>query len=115
MTALTTTDNARDSAVLAAVGGTSPLRRRWASWYALVIAGVGLALGTVVGTGMGLACAWWTTAGRYGVGPPYDQGTGAVISLAWPVLGVLTLLPLLGAVIAWLSVRGTPYLLRPTV
>lgn len=115
VTALTTTDNSRDSAVLAAVGGTSRFRRRWASCYALVIAGFGVALGMLVGAGIGLACAWWTTAGGYGFGPDGGPGTGGVISLAWPALGVLALLPLIGALIAWASVRGTPHLLRPTV
>lgn len=115
VTALTTTDNARDSAVLAAVGGTSRLRRRWASWYALVIAAAGVALGMLVGTGMGLACGWWSTAGRWGFEEQYVEGSGGVVSLAWPALGILTLLPLVGALIAWLSVRGTPHLLRPTV
>ncbi len=115
VTALTTTDNSRDSAVLAAVGGTSRFRRRWASCYALVIAGFGVALGMLVGAGIGLACAWWTTAGGYGIGPDGGPGTGGVISLAWPALGVLALLPLIGALIAWVSVRGTPQLLRPTL
>ncbi len=115
VTALTITDNARDSAVLAAVGGTSRLRRRWASWYALVIAGFGVALGMVVGIAMGLACGWWATAARYGFEEQYVEGSGGVLSLAWPALGMLALLPLLGALIAWLSVRGTPHLLQPTV
>ncbi|WP_434014291.1 hypothetical protein [Ornithinimicrobium sp.] len=43
------------------------------------------------------------------------DGTGGVIGLAWPVLVALVLLSLLGALIAWVSVRGTPHLLRPTV
>lgn len=114
VTALMTTDNARDSAVLSAVGGTSRLRRRWASLYALVIAGLGALLGTLVGVGMGLACAWWTTNGRWGFDPS-EQAAGGTISVSWPTLGALALLPLLGALIAWLSVRGTPHLLRPTI
>lgn len=116
VTALTITDNARDSAVLAAVGATSRVRRRWASWYALVIASLGVVLGTVVGAGMGLACGWWATAGRHSLASPYDQGTGGgVISMDLTTLAILALLPLIGALIAWVSVRGTPQLLQPTV
>lgn len=116
VTALAITDNARDSSVLAAVGGTTRFRRRWASWYATLTSGVGVLLGLMVGLGIGAACGWWTTLGTYSTNfGDFGVASGPVIVLFWPVLGALVLLPLVGAAIAYLSVRKTPTLVRPTV
>ncbi|MGC1207948.1 MAG: FtsX-like permease family protein [Ornithinimicrobium sp.] len=116
VTALTTTDSARDSAVLSAIGGTNRLRRRWAASYAAVISTLGLGLGSVVGLAMGAACAIWTIRGSSGT--EFDGssiiGLSALV-LPWPVLGALLALPLLGAAVAWITVRKAPALIRTTI
>lgn len=116
VTALTTTDSARDSAVLSAIGGTNRLRRRWAASYAAVISTLGLGLGSLVGLALGAACAIWTIRGSSGTefGGSSTIGPSALV-LPWPVLGALLVLPVLGAAVAWITVRKAPDLLRPTI
>lgn len=116
VTALATSDNARDSGVLAAVGGTTRFRRRWASWYAAVTSGTGVLLGLAVGLGVGAACGWWTTLGPSGTDyGGFGSSSGPVIALLWPAVGALALLPIVGAAIAYVSVRKAPLLISNTV
>ena len=119
-TALTVTEGQRDSATLAAVGGTRRTRRMLAAAHSWVLAGLGCGVGLGLGVAVGAAAGWVSSrADRYGTGG-YMVGDGTplpgLVAVPWvPLLLVLVLLPVVAAAIGWVSVRRAPALVRRTV
>jgi hypothetical protein len=87
-------DGRQDDATLASVGAGGLVRRSFAFWQALVIAGTGAALGAATGLIPAIALSL--------------AGSGKVLEIPWPqiVLGI-TVLPLAIAVSNWLT-SGRP-------
>lgn len=119
-TALTISEGQRDSATLAAVGGTRRTRRMLAATHSWVMAGVGSVLGVGLGVAVGAAAGWVSsTTDRFGGFGYMTEESGALpglVSVPWlPLLLVVLTLPVVAAAIGWLSVRRAPTLVRRTV
>jgi len=116
-TALSLAESQNDMATLAAVGATRHTRRGIAACQALVVAACGALLGVAVGMIPGIAITWpLTTRPLSAVGGQTDIATGhtsPVIMIPWlPLLGLVILVPLLAAGLAWLAVRRHPQMTR---
>jgi hypothetical protein len=94
-------DGRQDDATLASVGAGTLVRRNFAFWQALVIAGTGAALGAATGLIPAIALSL--------------AGTGKLLDIPWPqiVLGI-TVLPLAIAVSNWLTSGRARILVRRT-
>lgn len=119
-TALTISEGQRDSATLAAVGGTRRTRRLLAATHSWVTAGVGSVLGVGLGVVVGAAAGWVSsTMDRYGGSGYVAQEPAALpglVSVPWlPLMLVVLALPVVAAAIGWVSVRSAPTLVRRTV
>lgn len=109
-TALTITEGQRDSATLAAIGGTRRTRRLLAAVHALLVGAVGVLLGTALGLVIGGAMSWTTTQVRsYSQSYEGWSGDGGVVAVPWTALGLAAVaIPAIAAAVAWISVRRAP-------
>lgn len=102
-TFLALSDAAPDLATLSAVGAAPRERRLVAACYALVVGGIGAALGAVVGLVPGIAAAWPITQDSWnGFEQPHHY-----LDIPWLlIVGVVVGLPLLTALVVGLSARS---------
>lgn len=113
-TALTISEGQRDSATLAAVGGTRRTRRLLAAVHAILVGVVGALVGTTLGLVVGGVLSWTSTQLNY-----YQSGyeawlaEGGIVAVPWLPLGLAVLaIPVVAAAVAWLSVRRDPVMTR---
>ncbi len=115
-TALSLAESQNDMATLAAVGATRHTRRGVAGAQALVVAACGCLLGVAIGMVPGIASTWPLTVKAITAGGQTDIVTGhtaPVIVVPWlPLLGLVLLIPLLAAGLAWIAVRHHPQMTR---
>ncbi|MEO6144918.1 MAG: FtsX-like permease family protein [Dermatophilaceae bacterium] len=115
-TALSLAESQNDMATLAAVGATRHTRRGVAASQALVVAACGCLLGVGVGMIPGIASTWPLTVRTVSAVGPADIVTAPaapVIVIPWlPLLGLVVLVPLLAAGLAWVAVRRHPQMTR---
>ena len=115
-TALSLAESQNDMATLAAVGATRHTRRGVAGAQALVVALCGCLLGVAIGMVPGIASTWPLTVKAITAGGQTDIVTGhtaPVIVIPWlPLLGLVLLIPLLAAGLAWIAVRRHPQMTR---
>jgi putative ABC transport system permease protein len=108
-TALSLAESQNDMATLAAVGATRHTRRGVAAAQALVVAATGCLLGVAVGLVPGIASTWPLTVRAISA----TRNTAPVIEIPWlPLLGLILVVPLLAAGLAWLAVRRHPQMTR---
>ncbi len=115
-TAISTAEGASTSATLAAVGATRRTRRRLAATHAAWLAAVGCALGFLVGLVPGVAATYPLTVRAMAI-EAYAERLPArpdpVIVIPWaPLSSLILVVPVIGAAIAWYSVRREPTLTR---
>ncbi|WP_028653675.1 ABC transporter permease [Nocardioides halotolerans] len=103
-TFLALSDARPDLATLSAVGASPRTRRGVAAAYAVVVGGVGAALGAAVGFIPGIAVTWpLTSTNGLDGGPP----TGPFLDVPWlMVLGLVVVLPAVTAVVVGLFARS---------
>jgi len=115
-TALSLAESQNDMATLAAVGATRRTRRGVAASQALVVAACGCLLGVAIGMVPGIASTWPLTVRPISAGGQTDVVTGhtaPLIVIPWlPLLGLVLLVPLLAAGLAWIAVRRHPQMTR---
>jgi putative ABC transport system permease protein len=108
-TALSLAESQNDMATLAAVGATRHTRRGVAASQALVVAACGCLLGVGVGMVPGIASTWPLTVRMLSA----TRQTQRVTEIPWlPLFGLVLLVPLLAAALAWLAVRRHPRMTR---
>ncbi len=108
-TALSLAESQNDMATLAAVGATRHTRRGVAGAQALVVAACGCLLGVGVGLVPGIASTWPLTVRTISA----TRQTAPMIEIPWlPLLGLVLLVPLLAAGLAWIAVRRHPQMTR---
>lgn len=97
------TEGQRDSATLAAIGGTRRTRPLLAAVHAFLVGAVGVLLGTVLDGVM----SWTSTqVNSYSRGYAGWLGEGGVVAVPWFALGLATVaIPTIAAAVAWISVR----------
>ncbi|GAA5161533.1 FtsX-like permease family protein [Ornithinimicrobium tianjinense] len=113
-TALAISEGQQDSATLAAVGAAVRTRRLHATLQAVLVGSVGVGMGMALGLAVGGVMSWVTTsANRYGTGYAVAENLTGIVDVPWLQLGAAAVaVPLLAAVVAWLSVRRAPVLVR---
>lgn len=113
-TALSISESQRDSATIAAVGGTRFTRRLLAALHAVLVGTVGVVVGLGLGLAVGGVMSWTTTSmNSYGSNYAGFSGDGGIVRVPWAWLATATLaVPLIAAIVAWLSVRREPALTR---
>ena len=108
-TALSLAESQNDMATLAAVGATRHTRRGVAASQALVVAACGCLLGVGVGLVPGIASTWPLTVRAISA----TRQTAPMIEIPWlALLGLVLLIPLLAAGLAWIAVRRHPQMTR---
>ena len=108
-TALSLAESQNDMATLAAVGATRHTRRGVAASQALVVAACGCLLGVAIGMVPGIASTWPLTVRTISA----TRQTAPMIEIPWlPLLGLVLLIPLLAAGLAWIAVRRHPQMTR---
>lgn len=115
-TALSLAEQQTDLATLTAVGASRRTRRRIAGGQALLVAGLGSALGTVIGFVPGVAMAWPATTSRWDPTTMKSFTVAPTIVIPWlPLLVLLVVIPALAGLLAAAGIRRTPGLvLRQT-
>jgi putative ABC transport system permease protein len=118
-TALSLAESQNDMATLAAVGATRRTRRGVAASQAFVVAACGCLLGLLVGMVPGIAITWpltvhYAEAAKAGAQVVAQAPqAGPLIEIPWlPLVGLVVLVPLVAAGLAWLAVRRLPQMTR---
>lgn len=113
-TALAISEGQRDSATMAAVGATRRTRRLLAALHAVLVGTVGVLVGLGLGLMVGGVMSWTTTSVNvFGTSYAGYALDGGIVAVPWLALAAAALaVPLLAAVVAWVSVRREPVLTR---